>query len=170
MKPKQKKCREEKIFSNNWREEGGEKRRGGGEGGRGGQYLFAVLLLRLPISLCSQLLADGGQSQITGAVVPAALLHTQPTRRHKRRERKHSCSAHAHTHTQGRAICRVRGTGGVTHGSPDGDTVLQGVAEVVGFKRVPVGEDDGRVVGPLEVHLHLGVMQADPELIHVWQA
>lgn len=56
---------------------------------------------------------------------------------------------------------------GVTHSSPDGDAVLLGVAEVVGFKRVPVGEDDGRVVGPLEVHLHVGVMESDPELVGV---
>lgn len=55
----------------------------------------------------------------------------------------------------------------VTHSSPDGDAVFLGVAEVVGFKRVPVGEDDGRVVGPLEVHLHVGVVEADPQLIVV---
>lgn len=39
------------------------------------QYLFAVLVLWLPITLCSQLLTDGGQSQITRAVIPAAILH-----------------------------------------------------------------------------------------------
>lgn len=57
---------------------------------------------------------------------------------------------------------------GVTHGSPDGDAIFQSVAEVVGLKAVPVGEDDGRVVGPLEVHLHVGVVEADPELVHIW--
>lgn len=51
---------------------------------------------------------------------------------------------------------------GFTHGSPDGHTILLGVAEVVWFKGVPVGEDDGRVVSPLEVHLHIGVMEPDP--------
>lgn len=56
---------------------------------------------------------------------------------------------------------------GVTHRSPHGDAILQGVAEVVGFERVPVGEDDGRVVGPLEVHLHFGVVEADPQLVGV---
>ena len=58
---------------------------------------------------------------------------------------------------------------GVTHSSPDGDAILLSVAEVVGFKRVPVGEDDGRVVGPLEVHLHISVVEADPQLVNVWQ-
>lgn len=38
-------------------------------------YLFAVLVLWLPIALCSWFLTDGGQSQITRAVIPAALLH-----------------------------------------------------------------------------------------------
>lgn len=59
--------------------------------------------------------------------------------------------------------------GRVTHRTPDGDTVFLGVAEVVGLKRVPVGEDDRRVVRPLEVHLHVGVMQANPELLDVWK-
>lgn len=49
------------------------------------QYLFAVLVLWLPITLCSQFLTDGGQSQITRAVIPAALLHMQA--RHKQKER-----------------------------------------------------------------------------------
>lgn len=34
---------------------------------------------------------------------------------------------------------------------------------------MPVGEDDGRVVSPLEVHLHVSVMESDPELVSVWQ-
>lgn len=34
-------------------------------------------MLWLPVILCSQFLTDGGQSQITRAVIPAALLHTQ---------------------------------------------------------------------------------------------
>lgn len=34
---------------------------------------------------------------------------------------------------------------------------------------MPVGEDDGRVVSPLEVHLHVSVMEPDPELVSVWQ-
>lgn len=38
-------------------------------------YLFAVLVFWLPISLCARFLTDGGQSQITRAVIPAALLH-----------------------------------------------------------------------------------------------
>lgn len=58
------------------------------------QYLFAVLVLWLPIILCSQFLADGGQSHITGAVIPAAILHNK-----HRGEREHSCSARTHTHT-----------------------------------------------------------------------
>lgn len=91
------------------RSEGGE---GGGGGSGGGQYLFAVLLLRLPISLCSRLLADGGQSQITGAVVPAALLHTQSTRTHKRRERENTAVQHSHTHS-GLVGCFFGGGGGM---------------------------------------------------------
>lgn len=58
------------------------------------RYLFAVLVLWLPITLCSQFLADGGQSHITGAVIPAAILHNK-----HRGEREHSCSARTHTHT-----------------------------------------------------------------------
>lgn len=50
----------------------------------------------------------------------------------------------------------------VTHSSPDGDTIFLSVAEVVGFKGVPVGEDDGCVVSPLEVHLHISVMEPYP--------
>lgn len=38
-------------------------------------YLFTLLVLWLPITLCSWFLADGGQGQITRAVIPAALLH-----------------------------------------------------------------------------------------------
>ena len=55
----------------------------------------------------------------------------------------------------------------VTHGSPDGDTVLGGVLEVVGLKGMPVSEDDGRVVCPLEVHLHSRVMETNPQLLHI---
>lgn len=89
-----------------------------------------------------------------------------------RGERENTAVQHTLTHSLRVGLFCGRGgrEGWATHGSPDGDAVLQGVAEVVGFKRVPVGEDDGRVVGPLEVHLHLGVVQADPELVHVWQA
>lgn len=57
--------------------------------------------------------------------------------------------------------------GVLTHRAPDGDTIFWGVAEVVGFKRVPEGEDDGRVVSPLEVHLHVCVMEADPHLPNI---
>lgn len=56
---------------------------------------------------------------------------------------------------------------GVTHMSPDGDAIFLGVAEVVGFKGVPVGEDDGCVVSPLEVHLHISVMESYPQLVNV---
>lgn len=51
---------------------------------------------------------------------------------------------------------------GVTHSSPDGDAIFLGVAEVVGFKGVPVGEDDGSVVSPFEVHLYISVVETDP--------
>lgn len=56
----------------------------------------------------------------------------------------------------------------VTHSSPDGDAIFLSVAEVVGFKRMPVGEDDGRVVSPLEVHLHISVMESYPQLVNIW--
>lgn len=59
------------------------------------------------------------------------------------------------------------GGDGVTHGSPDGDAIFRGVAEVVGFVGVPVREDDRRVVCPLEVHLHVGVVEPDPQLLNV---
>ena len=62
---------------------------------------------------------------------------------------------------------RTGGIEGCAHRPPDGDTVFLDVAEVVGLKRVPEGEDDGRVVRPLEVHLHIGVVQSDPELFYV---
>lgn len=55
----------------------------------------------------------------------------------------------------------------VTHRPPDGDAIFLGVAEVIGFKGVPVSEDDGRVVGPLEVHLHVSVMEPNPHLVNV---
>lgn len=58
---------------------------------------------------------------------------------------------------------------GVTHSSPDGDAIFLSVAEVVGFKWVPIGEDNRRVVGPLEVHLHVSVVEPEPELVDVWQ-
>lgn len=51
--------------------------------------------------------------------------------------------------------------------APDGDAIFLGVAEVVGFKGVPVGEDDRRVVSPLEVHLHISIMESDPQLVDV---
>lgn len=57
--------------------------------------------------------------------------------------------------------------GALTHCSPEGHAVFWGVAEVVGFKRVPEGEDDGSVVRPLEVHLHVCVMEANPELPNI---
>lgn len=98
---------------------------------------------------------------------------TRSRHAHTRGEREKTQLFSTHTLTLGWLAVFLGGWGvggSDTYGSPDGDAVLQGVAEVVGFKRVPVGEEDGRVVGPLEVHLHLGVVQADPELIHVWQA
>lgn len=58
----------------------------------------------------------------------------------------------------------------MTHRPPQGHAVLWAVAEVVGFKRVPEGEDDGGVVSPLEVHLRVCVVEADPELLHICQA
>lgn len=54
------------------------------------------------------------------------------------------------------------GAQGVTHRSPHGDAIFLGVAEVIGFKGVPVGEDDRRVIRPLEVHLYVGVMEPYP--------
>lgn len=57
----------------------------------------------------------------------------------------------------------------VTHRTPHGDAVFLGVAEVVGFIRVPEGEDNGGVVGPLEVHLHFSVMEPYPHLVKVWR-
>lgn len=62
-----------------------------------------------------------------------------------------------------------QGEGAFTHRSPQGHTIFWGVAEVVGFKRVPEGEDDGSVVSPLEVHLHVCVMEANPELLKICQ-
>lgn len=55
----------------------------------------------------------------------------------------------------------------VTYRSPDSDAVLLGVVEVVGLEGVPVGEDDRSVVSPLEVHLHICVMEAYPQLLDV---
>lgn len=57
-------------------------------------YFFAVLVLWLPILLCSQFLTDGGQSHITRAVIPAALLHMQT--RHKQ-GREHTAVQHIQT-------------------------------------------------------------------------
>lgn len=45
-----------------------------------------------------------------------------------------------------------------SHRSPDGHTVFQAVAEVVGLEGVPVGEPHGRPIRPLEVHLQLEVI------------
>lgn len=126
-----------------------------------GVYLFAVLVLRFPISLCSQLLTDGGQRQITGTVIPAALLLNP---RHTGRKRGHSCSEH----TSGAMKAPPPSSLGVfTHRAPHGHAIFRGVVEVVGFKRVPEGEDDGRLVSPLEVHLQVCVMEADPELLNI---
>lgn len=65
------------------------------------------------------------------------------------------------------AGCKGEGGGRVTHSSPDGDTIFLGVTEVVGFKWVPVGEDDGRVVSPFKVHLHVSVVEPDPQLVNI---
>lgn len=125
--------------------------------------------------------------QMEGRVRLQGLSSQRPSctcRQDTNRKREHSCSVY----TNGGDSLAVRvhysevikvpdfggqrlsaGRGGVTHSSPDGDAIFWSVAEVVGFKRVPVGEDDGRVVSPLEVHLHVGVMEPYPELVDVWR-
>lgn len=59
-------------------------------------------------------------------------------------------------------VIRAPGSLGVTHSPPNGDAVLLNVSEIIGFKGVPVGEDHGCVVSPLEIHLHVGVMKPYP--------
>lgn len=107
---------------------------------------------------------------MTRAVIPAALLHTQA--RHKQKERTQLFSRYKQRwFASGKSllggVSKRCGQGGVTHLSPDGDAIFLSVVEVVGFKRVPEGEDDGCVVGPLEDHLHVSVMEANPKLVNV---
>ncbi len=49
-----------------------------------------------------------------------------------------------------------------THRPPDGDAILIYISEVVGFKRMPVSEDDWSVIRPFKVHLHSCIMQTNP--------
>lgn len=122
--------------------------------------------------------------QMEGRVRLQGLSSQRPscTRKHDtNREREHSCSVYTNRghsdserpflwgHEGPRLWGSAWGCGGSTHSSPDGDAIFLSVAEVVGFKGVPVGEDDGRVVSPLEVHLHISVMESNPQLVDVWQ-
>lgn len=70
-------------------------------------------------------------------------------------------------------VSRLQVIGGrrdcATHSSPNGDAVFFDIAKIIGFKRVPIGKDDRRVIGPLEVHLHVVVMKSDPQLLNVWK-
>lgn len=55
-----------------------------------------------------------------------------------------------------------------SHRPPDGDTVLQAVPEVVGLKGVPVGEAHEAPVRPLKIHLQFQIIEANPQLLHLW--
>lgn len=66
-------------------------------------------------------------------------------------------------------LCKISGNMYIgTHRTPHGDAVFLRVQEVVGLKRVPQCEDNRRAVGPLEIHLHGGIMQSDPQLFNIW--
>lgn len=41
---------------------------------------------------------------------------------------------------------------------PDGNTILIYISKIVGFKWVPVSEDDWSAIGPFKVHLHSCIM------------
>lgn len=56
---------------------------------------------------------------------------------------------------------------GESHRPPDGDTVLQAVTEIVGFKGVPVGEAHKAPIRPLKVHLQFQIIEANPQLLHL---
>lgn len=49
-----------------------------------------------------------------------------------------------------------------THRPPDGDTILIYILKIVGFKWMPVSEDDRSVIRPFKVHLHSCIMQTNP--------
>lgn len=56
------------------------------------------------------------------------------------------------------------------HRPPDGDTVLEAVAEVVGLEGVPMGEAHEAPVRPLKIHLQFQIVEANPQLLHLWGA
>lgn len=56
---------------------------------------------------------------------------------------------------------------GSPHRPPDGDTVLEAVAEVVGLEGVPMGEAHEAPVRPLKIHLQFQIVEANPQLLHL---